>query len=168
MTIGKLGNIGSPAETAYPTAVDFIKQASPIAPEQKNTRDFIGSDYTETARLNEGGRSDDGEKPDFAAINLIKNSFPEPLPERGRVTSFSIKDFIEGALVGRDGNIYQSARQEERVSESATVKTSSEIAEKGSGSGITPARQQGIEQYTKMQNYSNPISMSLASTQFVA
>jgi len=219
MTVGNLGSLGIPAGTSYPSAVDAVKQTNPIMLEQKDTQNFVKIDNTVANRPPEADRYDTGEKPDFAAINLIKNSFPEPMPER-RMQSFSLEDFetgapasgeprmslaefqaqqaekaqaqqntqsVQDAVTQPDSGITstqnspqqkafdfepqtltQEVRLEERINESATVQTSADIAQESTNSKFTPAQERGAQEYNRVQNYSNPISLSMAGAQIVA
>jgi len=221
MTVGNLGSLGIPAGTSYPSAVDAVKQTNPIMLEQKDTQNFVKIDNTVANRPPEADRYDTGEKPDFAAINLIKNSFPEPMPER-RMLSFSLEDFETGAPASggprmslaefqaqqaekaqaqqntesiqdavtkpnpgvtsaqntlnsqpkafdfEPQTLTQEVRLEERVGESATVQTSTEIAQESTSSKFTPAQERGAEEYNRVQNYANPLSLSMAGAQIVA
>jgi hypothetical protein len=232
MMIGNLNSVGVWAGSNYPSSAEEVKPVGAVSFEQRDTQNFLQSDYAETIQpvvTHEPA----GEKPDFAAINLMKNSFPEPVP----MQHFTIEDFETGVSstgepqmtledfrvqqeqraqqetqentpdvqeaienggsyteaqttndnfnvqemntpaweplttvdLNNPATITQEARTEERIADSATVQTSHEIAQESVGnSQLTPAQQQGVEEYTRVQNYTDPTSVSMAGTQIAA
>jgi hypothetical protein len=222
MTIGAVGSVGGPI---YIPDTNRVYQNERVDFSQVNTQDYVRHD-TETIRPVEDFQPDTGERPDFAAINLMRNSFPEPMPE-ARVQNFSLEDFETGAssrpeqqqmtladfqqqqaqaaqaqasqntqsvhdavaeqdapaMQGNTGTtnafalrentpepqtLSQEVRVEQQVAESATVQTSYEIANENAGNQLTPAQQQGYQEYERVQNYVDPVSVSVAGSQIVA
>lgn len=229
MTIGNLGTVGIHAQSNYFAPLDEVRAVGSASLAQQDSQNYLRADYAETIKPVERYEPA-GEKPDFAAINLMKNSFPEPVP----MQSFNLEDFETGAsstgepqmtlaefqaqqeqrvqvesqaqtqqvheaieeMERPSGSPFQSSAQnslnpqglsenqsalgahtitqtqevrvEERVAESATVQTSSERAENAANSRLTPAQERGVEEYTRMQDYSDPTSLSMANSQLAA
>jgi hypothetical protein len=196
---------------------------------QRDTQNYLQADYAETIQP-VAAYEPAGEKPDFAAVNLIKNSFPEPVP----MQNFTLEDFETGAsstgepqmtlqefqaqqetratqenmsqsqqiheaveemerpsnspfqasaqsslnpqgLSGTESALgthtvtqTQEIRVMERISESATVETSSKRAEEAANSRLTPAQERGAEEYARAQSYADPSSLSMAGAQLAA
>ncbi|MCL2697975.1 MAG: hypothetical protein FWE74_07825 [Oscillospiraceae bacterium] len=229
MTIGNLNAVGVHAGSNYFAPLDEVRQVGSISLAQRDTQNYLQADYAETIRP-VVAYEPAGEKPDFAAINLMKNSFPEPVP----MHTFTLEDFKTGASstgepqmtlaqfqaqqterahtenqaqtqqiheaveeLERPSNSpfaasaqnslnphglsetqsalgthtvtqTQETRVEERVAESATVQTSQERAEEAANTRLTPAQERGVEEYSRMQDYSDPTSVSLAASQLAA
>jgi hypothetical protein len=229
MTIGNLGSVGVHAGSNYFAPLDEVRQVGSVSLAQRDTQNYLQADYAQTIQP-VVAYEPAGEKPDFAAINLMKNSFPEPVP----MQQFTLEDFETGAsstgepqmtlaqfqaqqearaaqesneqsqqvheavaeLERPSGSPFASSvqnslnpqglsdtqsalgthtvtqtqemRAEERVMESATVQTSSDRAENAANSRLTPAQERGVEEYTRMQDYSDPTSVSLATSQLAA
>lgn len=58
--------------------------------------------------------------------------------------------------------------EREKSEDSATLNTSDEIAQKQSAAKVTPAQQQGIQAYQRIQSYTNPYMMSMNAASNVA
>jgi hypothetical protein len=236
MTIGSLGNVGINAGSNYFAPLDEVRQVGTVSLAQRDTQNYLQADYAETIAP-VTAYEPAGEKPDFAAINLMKNSFPEPAPAPVQnMQTFTVEDFETGVsstgqpqmtlaefqaqqqervraemqestpgvqeAIAHDGQSTQAQstpdtfnvqnmntpawepritveaeqpqtqmqeiRIEDRVAESATVQTSQERVEEASNSRLTPAQEQGVEEYSRMQDYSDPTSLSMASGQLAA
>jgi hypothetical protein len=250
MTIGNLGTVGINAGSNYFAPLDEARPASAVNLEQRDTHNYLQADYAETIQP-VTAYEPAGERPDFAAINFIRNSLPEPIPAPVQnMQTFTIEDFETGVsstgepqmtlaefqaqqeqrmrteveqstpsvqeAIEQDGQNAQAAsvpdtynvqemntpawepritveseqpqtqmqgqplpntqpqtptqeiRVEERVAESATVQTSYERVEEAANSRLTPAQEQGVEEYTRIQGYSDPTSASLATSQLAA
>ncbi|MCL2077801.1 MAG: hypothetical protein FWH08_05275 [Oscillospiraceae bacterium] len=202
-SVGSMGNVGTLGGSVYTSPVDSVRRNNNVEPEQGNIQSYS----TERTAPRTDTVEQTGERPDFATINFLRNSFPEPLPE-SRLQNFSIEDFINGASstaqspvvtpdesqttgiveayeppdpnltpntqtdiyeipVANSNETVGVMRQiEETVSQSATVQTADDIAERDSGGRLTPAQERGVEVYTRVQNYTDPVSVSNA--QFIA
>ncbi|MDR2559692.1 MAG: hypothetical protein LBC86_09170 [Oscillospiraceae bacterium] len=234
MTIGNLNAVGVHAGSNYFAPIDEVRQVNTVSIAQRETQNYLQADYAETFQPVERYEPA-GEKPDFAAINLMKNSFAEPLPVAVQnMQTFTIEEFQTGAPATGEPQMTlaefqarqeqrvqletqaqsqqvheaveemaqpssspfefsaqnslnpqglsdtqsalgthtvtqtQEARVEERVAESATVQTSYERVEEASNSRLTPAQEHGVEEYTRVQDYSDPTSLSMANSQIAA
>ncbi|MDR2532218.1 MAG: hypothetical protein LBC82_05180 [Oscillospiraceae bacterium] len=168
MTVGAIGSAGIQTGAVYSSpAMEDVNRINPTDLAQINARDYAGNNNADTIRPVETYEPDTGEQADYAAVNFIRNSFPEPIPE-SRMQTFSLEEFVEGAS-SRSGEVQVQSRQaEQAVSESATVQTSYEIAQEDTGFRLTPAQQRGVEEYVRVQNYTDPVSVSMAGAQIVA
>jgi len=210
MTIGAIGNVGGPI---YIPETNRANQVQQVDYSQVNTQDYVRQD-TETIRPVEDFQPDTGERPDFAAINLMRNSFPEPVP----MQTYSLEDFETGAPASggpqmtleefqaqqaaqaqventpqnvneavaenssRDNTndfsirersdppltLTQETQVQQQLSESAMVQTTQEIAQENAGNQLTPAQQQGVQEYERVQSYADPVSVTMAAGQNAA
>ena len=149
MTIGNIGTVGIHAAANYTPEVEKAKQVSQISLEQANSRDIILRDNNaETVLPIEKFEPDMGEKPDFAAINLMKNSFPEPVPQ-GRMQSFSLEDFETGASSKPDEpqmNLEDFRALQEARAEARQENSTQNVHEAVEGQGAPQQSQEGSAQ----------------------
>jgi hypothetical protein len=99
MTIANIANYGIPAGTVYTPEMDRTHPINRSDLDGISSRDIILRDRDEadsTIQPIERFEPSMGERPDFAAINLLKNSFPEP-PPQNRMFQFNLDDFVTGA-----------------------------------------------------------------------
>ena len=177
MTIGPIGASGvyGYSYNDYASQVNS-RSINEVSSTEQSTQVYQGNTDSSEVRQTDTFRPNNGEMADFATVNFIRNSFPEPLPDN-RVQNYTIDDFMEGASVNNQQQVtppqqpitqVEVRQVEERVSESATVNTSENIAERESGNQLTPAQQRGVETYVRTQNYGDAIAVSANATQFVA
>ncbi|MCL1823995.1 MAG: hypothetical protein FWG44_07305 [Oscillospiraceae bacterium] len=184
--------MGAMNRTDYPSQVDSVKETNAVSLAQRSAQLFDKLPENGKTNVNptEQQNQNTGEKPDFAAINLMKKSFPDPTEKRIQRYSLETYEKIEATPATEDTvknavreaadkaierNLEQkmqapdeSQKYEERMHEKVTLKPASEIAENDSGSKLTPAQQRGVETYVKAQNYSDAVNISNAATQIAA
>ena len=169
MTAGNIGNIGNVGSGySYVPDVDALRESRQVTSNENNQQ--LNAPVAQPQEKPDVFTPDTGERPDFAAINLIRNSMPDPLVSN-RIQTYTVDDFMEGAPANR-AEAPQTQRTEQLAdaheNESATVQTSQEIAERDSGNRLTPAQERGVEEYVRVQNYADPGAVSNAGAQIVA
>jgi len=104
----------------------------------------------------------DGDDPDFAAINLMNNSFPEQ--QAARTTEYDLNTLYraETETGARTETQRQTTQIEDRLNESATLQTSDQIAERSTNDNVSPAQQRGAEAYERTQTYNTTPNTSFA------
>ena len=137
MRVGAINAYGA-NRTAYPARIDAVKRLNPVDLTQRSARII----KPETQR-----KADTGIKPDFSAVNLIRNNAPLP----SRVKTYSLDEFKFGGSVSREPRDTSKKAADEKAADKTYGKTN------GNNGGFTPnpAQQRGIEAYMRAQNYAN-------------
>ena len=202
MAISPISLYGSGGSSAYPAQVNSVNKTETVKPADKALTTYDTTLATSVERnkipnmdpkiesaVNRRIESekqqklqDSGEKPDFAAINLMKNSFPDPMAKT-RVQRYNLNDFskvttpeteqttknavkeaanktIDKSFERKMQTPNETQKFEDRIKESTAAKISEKAANEDAGSKLTPAQQRGLEIYEKVQNYTNSTTVS--------
>lgn len=128
----------------------------------------------EQTRRRQIERTHDENQAEFRAIKLINDSKPPQVTAEQAAEKVAASDKptlaqrLQTAKAERDGAENTTAvadrQNEKKLQESATVQTSEKLAEKRGSTALTPAQEQGIETYEKIQSYADATTMSNAAT----